>query len=86
MANIKRVVFFVSDSTGITAETFGHSLLTQFEHIDFDIRVLRYVDNMEKAKQACQAIENVVASEPQRPLVFSTLIDSAVRDLIAASG
>ncbi|MCG6935640.1 MAG: kinase/pyrophosphorylase [Proteobacteria bacterium] len=83
---MKRVVFFVSDSTGITAETFGHSLLTQFEHIDFDIRVLRYVDNMEKAKQACQAIENVVASEPQRPLVFSTLIDSAVRDLIAASG
>lgn len=86
MANIKRVVFFVSDSTGITAETFGHSLLTQFEHIDFDIRVLRFVDNLEKAEDACQVIEKAVASEPYRPLVFSTLINPAVRDLISASG
>lgn len=86
MANTKRVVFFVSDSTGITAETFGHSLLTQFEHIEFDIRVLRYVDNLEKAEDACHVIEKAVASEPLRPLVFSTLIDPAARDLIAASG
>lgn len=28
-----RTVFFVSDRTGITAETLGHSLLTQFDEI-----------------------------------------------------
>ena len=26
-----RTVFFVSDGTGITAETFGNSILAQFE-------------------------------------------------------
>ena len=26
-----RTVFFVSDGTGITAETLGHSILTQFK-------------------------------------------------------
>jgi [pyruvate, water dikinase]-phosphate phosphotransferase / [pyruvate, water dikinase] kinase len=27
----RRTVFFVSDQTGVTAETMGHSLLTQFD-------------------------------------------------------
>lgn len=86
MANTKRVVFFVSDSTGITAETFGHSLLSQFEHVEFDIRVLRFVDNLEKAEDACHEIEKALKIEPLRPLVFSTLIDHHARDLIASSG
>ncbi|MCE2831219.1 MAG: phosphoenolpyruvate synthase regulatory protein, partial [Oxalobacteraceae bacterium] len=30
-AGFDRTVFFVSDGTGITAETFGHSVLTQFD-------------------------------------------------------
>ncbi|MEL0028566.1 MAG: kinase/pyrophosphorylase, partial [Perlucidibaca sp.] len=29
---MKRSVFFISDGTGITAETLGHSLLAQFEN------------------------------------------------------
>ena len=33
---MKRSVFFISDGTGITAETLGHSLLAQFESISFD--------------------------------------------------
>jgi len=31
----RRHVFFISDHTGITAETLGRSLLSQFDHIDF---------------------------------------------------
>ena len=33
---MRRTVFFVSDGTGITAETIGHSVLTQFEGVDFE--------------------------------------------------
>ncbi len=33
---MKRTVFFVSESTGITAETLGHSLLSQFDSVDFE--------------------------------------------------
>jgi len=32
----RRTVFFVSDGTGITAQMLGHSLLTQFEGVEFD--------------------------------------------------
>ncbi len=32
---IKRTVFFVSDGTGLTVEALGHSLITQFEDIEF---------------------------------------------------
>ena len=31
----RRTVFFVSDGTGITAQMLGHSLLTQFEGVEF---------------------------------------------------
>jgi len=86
MANNKRTVFFVSDSTGITAETFGHSLLSQFESIQFENIVLRYVDDLPKAKKACRQIEAVTKSEGQPPLVFSTLVDPKSRHIIANSG
>lgn len=32
---MKRTAFFISDGTGITAETLGQSLLSQFENIEF---------------------------------------------------
>jgi len=86
MANNKRTVFFVSDSTGITAETFGHSLLSQFESIQFENIVLRYVDDLPKAKKACRQIEAVTKSEGQPPLVFSTLVEPKLRHIIANSG
>lgn len=85
MANNKRTVFFVSDSTGITAETFGHSLLSQFESIEFENIVLRYIDDLPKAEQACHQIEEVAKSEEQPPLVFSTLVDPKLRHIIANS-
>ena len=85
MANNKRTVFFVSDSTGITAETFGHSLLSQFETIQFENIVLRYIDDLGKAEQACHQIEEVAKNEDQPPLVFSTLVDPKLRQVIANS-
>jgi len=32
----RRTVFFVSDGTGITAQMLGHSLMTQFEGVEFN--------------------------------------------------
>ena len=45
----RRTIFFVSDGTGITAETIGHSLLTQFEGIEFKQIRLPFVDTEKKA-------------------------------------
>lgn len=79
----RRAVFFVSDSTGITTETLGHSLLTQFEHIEFDTRVLRYIDSPEKALQAHQQIIETGKAFQTRPLVFSTVVDEELRNILS---
>ncbi len=55
-----RTVFFVSDGTGITAETFGHSVLSQFELRFKQIR-LPFIDTLEKAHDATRKINEAYA-------------------------
>jgi regulator of PEP synthase PpsR (kinase-PPPase family) len=80
----KRAVFFVSDRTGITAEAFGHTLLTQFEGVEFETIRCPFVDSGEKATLLVRRI-NEIAAQGARPLVFSSLVDPALRELVAAS-
>ena len=47
-----RTIFYVSDGTGITAETIGHSVLTQFDGVDFESYRIPFVDSEEKARAA----------------------------------
>jgi regulator of PEP synthase PpsR (kinase-PPPase family) len=67
-------VFIVSDGTGITAETFAHSILSQF---DTRFRLVRvpFVDSPDKALQAAQTINESARAEGRRPIVFTTLVD-----------
>jgi len=51
MSNESRIVFIVSDGTGITAENFSQSILAQFEASFRQIRI-PFVDNSEKAHDA----------------------------------
>lgn len=69
----KRTAFFISDRTGITAEMFGHSLLTQFDTIPFQEITLPFVDTQEKAAVAVARINEQAAEDGSRPIVFSTL-------------
>ncbi len=81
----KRPVFFVSDRTGITAETLGHSLLTQFAGIEFEQHTLTFVDSVERAEQAVVEIDRVADERGVRPLVFSTLIVDELREIVMRS-
>ena len=72
--NMKRTIFFISDGTGITAETLGHSLLTQFEQIQFEKQTVPYVDTPEKAKIVIEKINQTTANDGVRPIIFATLI------------
>jgi [pyruvate, water dikinase]-phosphate phosphotransferase / [pyruvate, water dikinase] kinase len=81
---MERTVFFVSDRTGITAETLGHSLLTQFDDIQFRQIIVPFVDCMEKADDVVDQIDRVARESGTRPVVFSTLIDSRLRERVAA--
>lgn len=77
----RRRVFFVSDGTGITAETLGHSLLTQFEGIDFRPIRVPFVDSPAKAERCLERI-GAAAADGVRPIVFTSLVDPAVNAVL----
>jgi regulator of PEP synthase PpsR (kinase-PPPase family) len=80
MAN-RRTVFFVSDGTGITAQMLGHSLLTQFEGVQFNQVTLPFVDSTERAEE-CVARISAEARGNGQPIVFSTLVNNDVREVV----
>ena len=79
---MKRSVFMLSDGTGITAETLGNSLITQFENIQFEKRTIPYIDTLEKAKGALERINQSFIDNGVKPLVFMTLVNPEIRDYI----
>jgi len=83
--NKTRTAFFISDRTGITAENLGHSLLSQFEGIQIKRVRLPFLDSVEKARDALAQINETSLSDGQRPLIFSTIILPAVRNIIEQS-
>jgi [pyruvate, water dikinase]-phosphate phosphotransferase / [pyruvate, water dikinase] kinase len=81
----KRTAFFISDRTGITVEMLGHSLLTQFDGVEFKQITIPFVDTVEKAAEVANHINQVGLAEGNRPLVFSTLVNPEISALIAAA-
>ena len=77
-----RHVFFVSDGTGITAETLGNTLLTQFEGVDFTKSSLPFVSTPEKARMTVDYINHIASTAAVRPLVFSTTVSDAARAVL----
>jgi regulator of PEP synthase PpsR (kinase-PPPase family) len=78
-----RTVFFISDGTGITAETFGNAILAQFEIKPRHVR-LPFIDSVDKAHQAVRQINHAAEVEGQRPIVFTTLVNMEVLAVIKA--
>ncbi|MGN2244681.1 pyruvate, water dikinase regulatory protein [Frateuria sp. GZRR33] len=83
---MQRTVFFISDSTGITAETIGNSILAQFEGIQFDKHRLPFVDDPHKAEAAALRIKTRYAQTGERPIVVNTMADRGLCEIVAASG
>jgi [pyruvate, water dikinase]-phosphate phosphotransferase / [pyruvate, water dikinase] kinase len=80
-----RPVFFVSDGTGITAETIGHSLLTQFSGVEFATRRIAFVDNADKARDAAAQIRTVGLEMNMKPIVVNTVVDADLTAILAES-
>lgn len=82
-----RPVFFVSDNTGITAETLGNALLAQFPGIDYQRHHLPFVDSVDAARRAVVRIAEESRADTSAsagdtagvaPLIFLTVRDAAV--------
>ena len=77
-----RTVFFISDGTGITAETFGGSILAQFPGKPRKVR-RPFIDSPEKAQAVVEEINHTALAEGKKPIVFLTMATEDVRDMIA---
>ena len=76
-----RTVFFVSDGTGITAETFGNAILAQFDMTPRRVR-LPFTDTVDKAHQVVRQINHTSELEGTKCVVFTTLVNMEVLKVI----
>ena len=77
-----RIVFIVSDGTGITAENFSQSILAQFEATFKHIRV-PFVDSTEKAHDAVSSINQAASKYGAQPIVFTTLVNTELNQIVS---
>lgn len=78
----QRTIFFLSDQTGVTAETLGHSLLTQFEGQEFRQVTVPFIDSEDKALDAVRRIDRAAKEEGLRPIVFSSMVQDELREIV----
>ncbi len=76
-----RTAFYISDGTGITAETFGNAILAQFDMKPRHVR-LPFIDTVDKAHQAVRQINHTAELEGRKPIVFTTLVNMDVLKVI----
>lgn len=81
-----RPVYFVSDGTGITAETIGNSLLTQFSGLEFDRQRVPFIDTLDRARQVAEAIRFSGEQAGCQPIIVNTIVDGEMAKVLASSG
>ena len=79
--SLPRIVYIVSDGTGITAENFSQSILAQFEASFKQIRI-PFVDTPDKAHDAVMQINGTDPKYGQA-IVFTTLVNPEVNSVVS---
>jgi regulator of PEP synthase PpsR (kinase-PPPase family) len=74
----RRTVFFISDRTGITAQNFGNSLLSQFEDFEFQRHTVPFVDTPDKVDAVVRQVNETAQREGKRPIVFSSIVNETM--------
>lgn len=78
----EHTVFFVSDGTGVTVETLGHSLLSQFETLNFRHFIIPFVNTEKRAYAAVERIDGEGERTGRTPIVFCSLVDERLRAIV----
>lgn len=79
-----RTAFYISDGTAITSEVFGHALLSLFP-LEFEHITVPFVETEEKAHELVEKISEIFQDSGERPLVFYTIVNEKVRNIISRS-
>src|ERR687890_1259725 len=77
-------VFFLSDSTGISAETMGNALLIQFPDLRFERRLIPFISTVEDARRVV-GILDAHMDGPVTPLAFTTAAVDEIREVLHTS-
>lgn len=72
-------VFFLSDSTGISAEMMGNALLIQFPEVAFERRLIPFITTVEEAREVVEILDKAMEG-PVTPLAFTTTAVDEIRD------
>lgn len=75
----RRSAFFISDRTGITAESLGQTLLTQFDTLEFKRETVPFIDTVEKAQALAARIRDRAVHDHHKPLVFTSIVNPEIR-------
>ncbi len=84
LPSVKRRAYFVSDSTGITAETVGNALLANFPAVGFVRHTVPFVDTVEGARDVVADIDRAAAGGGA-PIVFTTVKAAGLRTVIGGA-
>jgi regulator of PEP synthase PpsR (kinase-PPPase family) len=76
-----RSAFYISDGTAITAEVFGHALLSLFP-TEFEHHTISFVETPEKALAAKEKIDKTTSRSGEPALVFHTFVNNDIREII----
>ena len=77
-----RTAFMISDGTGLTVESLGNSLLSQFDKIKLEKHTIPYVDSAEKALEVVERIDQSYAETKTKSLVFLTIVNPEISTII----
>lgn len=80
-----RYAFYISDGTALTAEAFGHALLSMFP-VNFEHKTLPFIDSQEKANEVCKTIKKAVSDSGEPPLIFHTFVNEKLKAKITNCG
>ena len=79
-----RTAFYISDGTAITAEVFGHALLSLFP-AKFSHNTIPFVETEQHAQEVLNEISASFQETGERPLVFYTIVNTEIRRIISSS-
>jgi regulator of PEP synthase PpsR (kinase-PPPase family) len=84
MQDVPVPVFFLSDSTGISAETMGNALLIQFPDLWFERRLIPFIATADEARRVVAILDEAMEG-PVTPLAFTTAATDEVRQILHTS-
>lgn len=70
-----RSIFYVSDSTAMTAKGLGQSLISQFDNFAFKEFLRPYIDSEQRVSDLVSELKAAEENDGESPIVFASMMD-----------